>query len=329
MVLTYTKIIIYLLEYQMIRAIARIMGWPISPNPKLSKQQKQTLNQAFKALTARWSLLIRNRPEINPLTSPGLHFRRYQLVLRDLKSFLQRKDQKNSSDLSGITFEEDCPEYFKRNYHYQTDGYLSYPAAFRYDHQIEILFLGTGHIMRKVAYSVLLDVLQGDESVLEFGAGTGTSGHQFKMLFPRTRLDILEPGRDLLSYAKDIYPDSFHRIIPGFMEQFKTSEQYDCIFSCFVMHEIPVEFWDAITRAIKACLRPGGHLLIIDSQQNNDKAEHQFALDQFAEDFYEPYFPEFREKSLEEYFQHQGFQLMLKEEVLFSKALLFRSASNG
>jgi hypothetical protein len=97
----------------------------------------------------------------------------------------------------------------------------------------------------------------------------------------------------------------------------------DLEFSCFVMHEIPVQHWEGVATALREAPKEEGQLLIIDAQQDIDRVEHQFALNQFAEDFYEPYFPEYRANGLEEYFEGQGFKLLKKTEVLFSKALLF------
>lgn len=323
MILTYSKILLYLTEYYFLRFVAKIRGWTFHPPQKLTKEQKQTINAAFKNLLARWKVVIEKFPKSNELSSPVNHFKRYILILRDLKKFLDRKNRKDSRDLKEIDPGANCPDYFKRNYHYQTDGYFSYDSAYRYDHQIEILFLGSAHIMRKVAYAEVADILKGNEDVLEFGAGSGTSGYQFKLLYPGTSLDILEPGSGYLDYAQRTYPNSFNRVIPAFFENFKSDKKYEFIFSCFVMHEIPVAYWDGITHSIKDSLKAGGYLFIIDSQQNCDKTKHQFALDQFGEDFYEPYFPEFRERSLEDYFQEQGFKLIRKNEVLFSKTLLF------
>lgn len=324
MFLTYAKIILYLFEYHFMRLIARIAGWPVPPLPQFTKEQKQTLNTAFFGLLKNWKKVRIQFPHSNPLENPFTHLARYWSLLSDLKPFAERKKRKESHDLSEKLFDKNYPEYFKRNYHYQTDGYFSYESAKRYDHQFEILFLGAGHVIRKVAYSILGDILKGNENVLEFGASTGTSGHQFKLLFPETKLDVLDPSPTYLEYARKHYPETFETLIPEFMENFKSSKKYDCIFSTFIMHEIPVRYWDSIVDSIKDALRSNGHLLIVDSQQNHDKAEHQFGLDQFGEDFFEPYFPEYREKSLEDFFAHHGFKLIRKQEVLFSKSLLFQ-----
>lgn len=306
------------------RFIARIAGWPVPPLPKFTKEQKKALNTAFMTLLKNWKIVMKQFPQCNKLENPVTHIGRYMAILTDLKGFAERKQRKESHDLHEKLFDKNYPEYFKRNYHYQTDGYFSYDSAKRYDHQFEILFLGAGHVIRKVAYSLLGDVLKGKESVLEFGASTGTSGHQFKLMFPETKLDILDPSPAYLEYAKQNYPGTFQKFIPEFIESFKSNEKYDCIFSTFIMHEIPVRYWESIAESIKNALKQGGHILIVDSQQNHDKAEHQFGLDQFGEDFFEPYFPEYREKSLEDFFVQHGFKLIRSQEVLFSKSLLFQ-----
>src|SRR5690606_36607995 len=155
MVLTYLKLVTYLLEYHFMRFIAKMNSWPIDPLPKPTPDQKKTINIAFKTLLAEWKITLKNFPRASKLSNPFTHLNRYQLILLDLKNFLERKHLKNSYDLEGMEFDNNCPEYFKRNYHYQTDGYFSLESAPRYDHQIELLFLGSAHIMRKVAFSIL------------------------------------------------------------------------------------------------------------------------------------------------------------------------------
>jgi len=317
------KLFLYLFEYHFMRLIAKILGWPLEPLPKLNRDQKKTLNKAVKSLLEKWKIVIKNFPRSREVSPPFIHLKRFQLILLDLKTFLVRKGKQDSHDIKKVLYSADCPDYFKRNYHFQTDGYFTRESAARYDHQIELLFLGVGHIMRKVAYSFVAPIMKENASVLEFGAASGTSGHQFKLLYPKTDLDILEPGKGYLDYAKETYPNDFKEIFCGFMEHFKSSKKYDLIFSCFVMHEIPFEHWDAVIHSIKQGLKEGGHLLIIDAQQDNDRKEHQFALDQFAQDFYEPYFPEYRKNGLENFLTQRGFKMLEKNEVLFSKALLF------
>ena len=43
------------------------------------------------------------------------------------------------------------PDYYLRNFHYQTDGYLSEHSARLYDQQVEVLFIGSADAMRRQA----------------------------------------------------------------------------------------------------------------------------------------------------------------------------------
>src|SRR6266700_2732992 len=46
---------------------------------------------------------------------------------------------------------EHYPAYYRRKFHFQSDGYLSEASAARYDHQVEVLFGGGGAAMRRQA----------------------------------------------------------------------------------------------------------------------------------------------------------------------------------
>ena len=48
---------------------------------------------------------------------------------------------------------DEYPEYYMRNFHYQTDGYLSALSAELYEHQVEMLFSGTADPMRRALLS--------------------------------------------------------------------------------------------------------------------------------------------------------------------------------
>ena len=51
------------------------------------------------------------------------------------------------------------PAYYRRNFHFQSDGYLSAASARRYDHQVEVLFGGGAAAMRRQALVPLREAL--------------------------------------------------------------------------------------------------------------------------------------------------------------------------
>ena len=57
----------------------------------------------------------------------------------DLPKIDKRRTEKKFNDLNEKN--EDLPKYFLRNFHYQTDGYLSENSANLYEFQVETYFL--------------------------------------------------------------------------------------------------------------------------------------------------------------------------------------------
>ena len=208
MILTYLKIITYFIEFKFVRLSARLRGLPLNPLPKYDESQKAVINKATKDLLNDWrkSSLSYRTSQIDVIK----HIKGLWFTLRDLSNFLKRKSAQNSYDFSDDIALDHYPSYLRRNYHYQSDGYFSKKSALIYDHQIELLFLGTAHLMRRVGYDFLRPHLNSDQfTALEFGAGSGTSAKQFMEVYPQCTLDLLDPSEQYLDYAFEIYPKTF------------------------------------------------------------------------------------------------------------------------
>ena len=325
MILTYLKILIYTTEFHFIRLWANLFNYPLTALPKYNYEQKRVLNDSVKKLLSDWKPISGRAYSFDDLDI-SRHLNSFVLVLNDLKSFLVRKFNNDSHDISKSLFDESCPDYFKRNYHYQTDGYFTKNSAFIYDHQIELLFMGTCHLMRKVSYSLLNIDRDSHFSCLEIGAGSGTSAKQFLNLYPLAKLDILDASEGYLKAAKSLYGDHFNDYICSFIESYQSTKKYDVIYICFTMHEIPVEIWPVVIERIRSLLSDNGHFLVVDAMQDGDRHDVQFTLDDFEQDYYEPYFAKYRKTQLETYIENCGFSLESKNDVLFSKALLFKKS---
>ena len=57
--------------------------------------------------------------------------------------------RRTSGKFSDVKTNKDLPKYFLRNFHYQTDGYLSEKSARLYEFQVETLFSGCAATMRR------------------------------------------------------------------------------------------------------------------------------------------------------------------------------------
>ena len=95
---------------------------------------------------------------------------------------------------------EGLPRYYRQNFHFQTDGYLSEHSAQLYDFQVEALFGGTADAMRRRAYVPIARSLEGRDparaTLLDIGAGTGQFLGFVKSVQPQLKtiaLDLSEP----------------------------------------------------------------------------------------------------------------------------------------
>src|SRR5215204_45167 len=108
------------------------------------------------------------------------------------------------------------PRYYRRKFHFQSDGYLSEASAERYDYQVEVLFGGGASLMRRQVLVPLRAALRhhpggpGAVRLLDIGCGTGSFLREVKRNFPRlavTGLDLSEPylavaGRRLADWSR-------------------------------------------------------------------------------------------------------------------------------
>jgi hypothetical protein len=95
---------------------------------------------------------------------------------------------------------EGLPRYYRQNFHFQTDGYLSEHSAKLYDFQVEALFAGTADAMRRRAYVPIAKFLESRKpeatTLLDIGAGTGRFLSFVKSVQPKLKtvaLDLSEP----------------------------------------------------------------------------------------------------------------------------------------
>ena len=61
---------------------------------------------------------------------------------------------------SDVKTNKDLPKYFLRNFHYQTDGYLSEKSARLYEFQVETLFSGCAATMRRFSMIPLIKFIK-------------------------------------------------------------------------------------------------------------------------------------------------------------------------
>src|SRR4029079_18388025 len=70
-------------------------------------------------------------------------------LLGDLPRVAERARRRDFRDLPAEVDLEVYPPYYRRNFHWQTDGYLSRRSAELYYLGVELLFGGTADVMRR------------------------------------------------------------------------------------------------------------------------------------------------------------------------------------
>jgi ubiquinone/menaquinone biosynthesis C-methylase UbiE len=319
------KMVWYLLEYQILRLVLFVLRIPQESQKGFSKEETALLQRRVKELVP-----------IVPLSHPlplyrrlWLHLQGFFLVVRDIPAMQRRKLRKDDEDLSPEQRRTPgMKPYYLKNYHYQTDGYFSLQSARRYDVQIELVFLGLAQKVRHAAAAALTKFLPqgGSYKMLECGAGTGDLGAWLQGIYPASDILITDPSVQYLRWAQTKYPKLQFRFEPTFIEElsFCPSSSLDALCAGFIFHEIPQD--DARKGLAEAfrVLKPGSYLMTFDAAQRQDGAENAFALDLFERAYYEPYYKQYRDGSIDDELRSAGFSVVHQQMLLFSRMVIAR-----
>lgn len=254
---------------------------------------------------------------------------RYPRIVMDGWKIARRRLQKDAKHFSAEArdYMNDVPEYFQRNFHFQSSGYLSDESAELYEHQVEILFAGAADAMRRLLLRPLkshFPYSQGEGlHFLEIGAGTGRLSKFVKLVFPKARITLVDLSHPYLKRAQERLTD-FNKLdfIQGDAAslQFKDAT-FDAVFSCFLFHELPLEIRRQVLADAMRVLKPGGFFGFVDALQEEDRREFNWALQNFPVDFHEPFFKNYIQNPMEGLFKAQGFQDIHTEFGFLSKVV--------
>ena len=262
--------------------------------------------------------------------SPKEHWIRYPKILFDGYFRWRRKQNTKIKEFTqeAQEFLQEMPEYFRRNFHFQTDGYLSKESAELYEHQVEILFSGTADAMRRLLIPLMKKHnVEGDgANFLEVGAGTGRLTRFISLSFPKVKITATDLSHSYLKKAQENLKE-FPRIdflqAAGEALPFK-NESFDVAYSCFLFHELPLEVRQQVLAESYRVLKPGGVIGFVDSLQKHDKEAKANLLELFPQEFHEPFFKNYSLNPMEDLLVEAGFEILDSQAGLFSKAVLAR-----
>ncbi|MEM1086945.1 MAG: class I SAM-dependent methyltransferase [Pseudomonadota bacterium] len=224
--------------------------------------------------------------------------RRARAFLADVAEVDRRRIDRNGTEVraSEAADPKRFPGYYRQNFHYQTDGWLSEDSANLYDHQVEALFTGSADAMRRAALAELLKEIEGrppaEVNVLDLACGTGRFMRQTLEASPRlnlTGLDLSPPYSEAARKAVRNFPQA--DVVEGKAEELPFDDaSFDAIISIYLFHELPPKIRREVILEAARAVKPGGVFIVADSLQFGDNEGLNGFLEYFPEGFHEPYY---------------------------------------
>lgn len=225
---------------------------------------------------------------------------------------------------------ENYPAYYRRNFHWQSDGYFSYQSAKLYDGVVEMLFLGTADIMRRQVIPPISRFLKGKEKenvkLLDVACGTGRILKQIHLAHPKIKLFGLDISPYYINFARDFLKDLPNvSLINENAENIPFQDEYFDIITCvYLFHELPRNIRKEILSQIYRVLKPGGLLVIEDSAQLSESMDIEQYIDRFMLEFHEPFYKDYINNDLAELISEAGFEVTEAGAQFVAKVVVAR-----
>jgi ubiquinone/menaquinone biosynthesis C-methylase UbiE len=268
------------------------------------------------------------RPPNDLMPNPVAAWRASQRFFSDLGRVNLRRQQRNHREVAQDAGDRRYPAYYLRNFHYQTDGYLSDHSAELYDFQVEVLFNGAADAMRRQALVALAGYLGGrrlaDQPLLDVACGTGRFLGAVKHNYPRLPVTGLDLSRAYLAKARrELGRWSWTRLVEGAAEHLPFADaSFAMVTTIYLFHELPRQVREQAAREMARVLRPGGRLVFVDSLQIGDAPEFDGLLDLFPAAYHEPYYRDYVRQEVASLFTQASLQPVSSGRAHMSKVVV-------
>lgn len=234
--------------------------------------------------------------------------------------------QEVNEEVSG--FAEALPRYYRQNFHFQTDGWLTEDSAKLYDFQVDVLFSGATAAMRRKVLVPFAHILKQKDQrkvvYVDVACGTGGLLRPALKAFPRLRgigLDLSEP---YLTVARKRLKTHRASHVTAMAEQLPFADASVDVVSCvFLFHELPPKIRRQVIAEISRVLKPGGSFLFVDSLQTGDVPDYDGLLSVFPQLFHEPYYTSYLQEDLTGLCAEKGLEERWMTPAFVSRAAEF------
>ena len=247
--------------------------------------------------------------------------------LLDLPRTLRRIRKGAWRDLPGEVELSRFPAYFRRTFHWQTDGYLSERSAELYDLSVELLFLGCADVMRRQVIPPMAAFARreaGSLRILDVGCGTGRTLLQVARALPGHRYVGVDLSPFYLEHARRLLRD-----VPQVTLLGENAEElpfrddwFDVVTTTYLFHELPAKARRRAMAEMRRVLRPGGLLVLEDSAQLAEARELAFFLSSFAKQMHEPYYRDYVKDDVAGLAEAAGLSVSSVERAWLSKVVV-------
>ena len=258
----------------------------------------------------------------------GDFFQFYPAVWFDLPAMWDRVEKEDFYRFDEGIDTSSFPRYYLRNFHHQTNGYLSDLSANLYDLQVEILFGGTADAMRRRILAPLKSALQVQQAVgvgapeiantpsepmkvLDVACGTARTLKMLRDVFPDISLFGIDLSPAYLRKANQLLtetPGTLPQLVQGRAESMPYRDNYfDALTCVFLFHELPAPVRQQVIDEAYRVTKPGGTFIICDSIQMVDTPELEPMMVNFPALFHEPYYRDYTYDNLDDRLGQAGF----------------------
>lgn len=313
------SIIPYAVEYRILNSYSSLLGSPLRDKSKYLRLKETMINFIKEDLKkdAQMCADLNIKTHLPSLTDIKEHVFSFSNILIDYNNVI--KNRKNNNLKTGS--KRDYPDYYNRNFHFQTDGYTSEHSAKLYDHQVDILFTGMALPMRRAILEAFRNFRP--KNILELACGTGSATELVSDFLPDSKITATDLSYEYIEFAKENRP--LKNVDYKQMDATDIEGTFDCIFNVFLLHELPSKPRQKVLEQMLQCLEPGGMGIVVESLQVGDEKFLDEVLYDFPVYYHEPFYKHYIENSVEETLIELGAKNVRTIKRLFSKVVIFNS----